>query len=124
MTLFESLTGAKVKDCIINEKITFVVEKGNMGLAIGKQGKNLKRVESTIKKPIRAIEFDEDIRQFIKNYCYPLKDLEVEQNDKNINIIGKDTKTKALLIGRDRVNLKKMLNIVSRYFEVRDITVA
>ena len=95
-----------------------------MGLAIGKQGKNLKRVENAIKKPIRVIEFDEDVKQFIKNYAYPLRDLEIEQIDKKINIKGKDTKTKAMLIGRDRVNLKKMINTVSRYFKVEDITVA
>jgi N utilization substance protein A len=123
ITLFESLTGAKVKDCIVDDKITFIIEKGNMGLAIGKHGKNLKRVENAIKKTIRAIEFDEDVRQFIKNYAYPLRELEIVENDNIIQIKGKDTKTKALLIGRDKANLKKMINIVNRYFSIQDITV-
>ena len=38
MTLFESMTGAKVKDCISDEKLTFIIEEGDMGKAIGRNG--------------------------------------------------------------------------------------
>ena len=37
LTLFESITGASIKDCIVqDDKIIFVVKKGDMGIAIGK----------------------------------------------------------------------------------------
>ncbi len=123
ISLFETLTGAKVKDCFIDEKVTFIVEKGNMGLAIGRKGSNMHRVEDTIKKPIRIIEFDDDVCQFIKNYAYPMRDLEVEQEGKNITIRGKDTKTRAILIGRDKSNLKKMISVTQRFFDVENIAV-
>ncbi len=123
ITLFESLTGAKVKDCVIDSNILFIIEKGDMGLAIGKHGKNINLVENTLKKQIRIVEYDEDVGQFIKNYSYPLRDLEVEKQDKLIKIKGKDTKTRAMLIGRDKVNLKKMMTIVNRFFDVDDISV-
>src|SRR5881398_3081760 len=54
MALFESITGATTQDCIIDEKlerIIFVAKQGNMGLAIGKGGKNinmLRRMTSPI----------------------------------------------------------------------------
>ena len=52
IALFENMTGAMVKDCIIdddNNKVTFVVKQGDMGLAIGKRG-------STVSKVQRAVE--------------------------------------------------------------------
>lgn len=123
ISLFESLTGAKVKDCIADDKLIFIIEKGNMGLAIGRNGSNLKRVENVLKKPLRIIEFDEDVDQFIRNYSYPLKMIEVEKEGNSVIIKGKDTKTRAFLIGRDRANLKKMISIVKRYFDIEDIRV-
>jgi N utilization substance protein A len=122
--LFESLTGAKLKDCIVVEdRVTFVVEKGNMGLAIGRHASNIRRIEGVLKKQIKIIEFDEDVRQFIRNYAYPLNMFEVTQNEKKVVIKGRDTKTKAMLIGRDRTNLKKMNEDVKRYFDIEEITV-
>ena len=46
VSLFESLTGARVKDCIeLENGLLFVVEAGEMGKAIGRNGVNIKRVE-------------------------------------------------------------------------------
>ncbi len=48
MALFESTTGATTQDCVIDEKlgrIIFVAKPGDMGLAIGKGGKNINQLE-------------------------------------------------------------------------------
>lgn len=105
------------------DPLTFIVEKGQMGLAIGKSGQTLKRVEQTLKKTIRLIEFDEDIAQFIRNAIYPLHKLTIIQNDRSILIKGDDTKTKALLIGRERSSLKKLNELVNRHFQIDEIVV-
>jgi len=44
IALFQSITGATVKDCIVDSdlnRIIFVVKEGNIGMAIGKRGKNI-----------------------------------------------------------------------------------
>ena len=49
IALFESMTGAMVRDCIIDEehsKITFVVKNGEMGLAIGKGGSTVTKFKN------------------------------------------------------------------------------
>ena len=123
ISLFESLTGARVKDCIVDDNLLFIIKNGDMGLAIGRNGSSLKRVEDTLKKPIKIIEFDEDIVKFIRNYVFPLRKLEIEKEEKTVKIKGQDMKTKGLLIGRDRSNLKRMTVIVKRFFDVDNITV-
>jgi len=50
ISLFESITGAKVKDCVMDEKLTFIVHPNEAGRAIGKNGINIKRVANVLKK--------------------------------------------------------------------------
>jgi len=124
ITLFESLTGAKVKDCIVNEKIVFIIQENEMGKAIGKQGSNIKRVENSIKKKIKLAEFNNDISQFIQNLIFPLKAKEIKEEEGIVTIYGHDTKTRGLLVGRDRHNINAVTEIVKRYFGITEIKVA
>ena len=58
ITLFENLTGARIKDCVSEKNtIGFLVENGHMGLAIGKNGSNVSRVMKVIGKNIIVIYF-------------------------------------------------------------------
>ena len=59
IALFESMTGAMVKDCIIDDelsKVTFVVKNGDMGLAIGKGGSTVTKVKRAVDKGVEIIE--------------------------------------------------------------------
>jgi len=123
ITLFESSTGANVKDCIANDKIVFIIEEGEMGKAIGKNGTNIKRVENMLKKKIRLVEFSSDTVQFVKNLIYPVEALEIRQENDMVIIHGRDTSSKAMLIGRERQNINHLAGIVKRYFDVRGIKV-
>lgn len=123
ITLFETMTGAKVKDCIANEKIVFIIEEGEMGKAIGKNGMNIKRAENMLKKKIKLIEFTNDVLQFVKNIIYPIELLNIEQDDGIITMHGKDTNARAMLIGRERQNINHLSGIVKRYFDVKEIKV-
>lgn len=124
ISLFAKITRISARDCIIDDKsITFIVTHGNGSRAIGKQGVNAKRLENIFKKRIKIVELNDDLKSFIGNLCYPLKDFEIEGEDGNITIIGKDTKTKALLIGRNSQNLQKLENTAKRYFKFNQIKV-
>ena len=124
ISLFESLTGAKVKDCIVNDNILFVVHENEMGMAIGKAGSNIKRVENVFKKKIRLVEFSNNVLQFVENLIYPLKAKEMKEEDGIVTIYGNDIKTKGMLIGRDRHNITSTSKIVKRHFKIEEIKVA
>lgn len=123
ISLFESITRAKLKDCIANERIIFIAHENEIGKAIGKNGSNIRKIENILKKKIKVVEFNSDVLQFIRNMTYPLQIKDIKNGEGVITITGPDTKTKALLIGRDSKNLKNLKNIVKRYFPIKDIKV-
>ena len=123
MSLFESITKAKLKDCIANDKLTFIVQEGNAAKAIGKKGVNVRMLENVIKKKIRIIEFNNNVVDFIKNLTYPIDIKDIKQENGIVTITAEDTESRGILIGRDRHNLDMMKSIVKRYFNVADIKV-
>lgn len=123
ISLFESVTRAKLKDCIVDNRVIFITNENEIGKAIGKNGNNIRKIENILKKKIKVVEFSNDVQQFIRNMIYPLQAKEIRDDDGNITITGPDTKTKALLIGRESQNLKNLKNAVKRYFPVKDIKV-
>ena len=123
ITLFESMTGAKVKDCIANEKLIFVMEENEMGKAIGKNGINIKRIENKLRKKVKLVEFSNNVLQFVKNMIYPIEIFDVKQENNALIIRAKDMHTRAMLIGRERQNINHLNDIVRRYFDVNEMKV-
>ncbi len=123
ITLFETITQAQVKDCVVNEIILFIVQENEIGKAIGKNGVNIRKMESILKKRIKIVEFNGDKLRFIQNFLYPLRLKEIKEEEGIIKLYGPDTKTKGMIIGRDSSNLNHLKDIVRRYFKVEDIKV-
>ena len=135
ITLFESMTGAKVKDCISNadmrgsrrdslaNSLIFIMEENEMGKAIGRNGVNIKRIENKLRKKIKLVEFSNDVLQFVKNMIYPIEIFDVKQENNDLIIHAKDTHTRAMLIGRERQNINHLNDIVRRYFDVKEMKV-
>lgn len=123
MTLFESMTGAKVKDCIDNDRLIFVIEESDMGKAIGKKGANIRKIENVLKRKVKLVEFSTDIVQFVRNVTYPAEIAEIREDENVLVIQGKDSNSKAMLIGRERQNIKNLNDIVKRYFSIKEVKV-
>ena len=123
MMLFESISGAKIKDCISNDRILFIVGENDMGRAIGKNGANIKKFENKLKKKVKLAEFSSDVAQFVRNLAYPAEIADVKNEDGIVTIHGKDSNSKAMLIGRGRQNINNLAGIVKRYFDISGIKV-
>jgi transcription termination/antitermination protein NusA len=111
IALFESLTGARAKDCFEdseNNRLIFVVKSGDMGLAIGKGGDHINRVKKAIGKHVEIIEHSEDPVEFVKNAFHPVSIKNVNlmvKDDKRIAYVEVLTKEKGLAIGREGKNV-------------------
>jgi transcription termination/antitermination protein NusA len=123
--MFEKKTGAQVKDCFYdkNEKLTFVVEAGEMGKALGKGKTHLFGLQDALGKKIRLVEFTEDRLQFIKNMIAPLQIKDIEDQGEVVILHGVDMKTNGLLIGKQARNLRNLEWMVNKFHAVKEIKV-
>src|SRR3989338_10464861 len=90
INLFENITGAKVKDCINDEELTFIIEEGNIKRALGRDNANIKRLESLLKKNIKLIAYSKDVLKFVANLIYPIKPDNIDIKDGVIYITIND----------------------------------
>lgn len=128
LVLFERISKAKVRDCFVDENklLIFIVEQHELAKAIGKAGSNAKMLEQIFKRRIRIIEYDPDIKQFIKNIVYPTSVAEIKQQeeDNTVYIITpQDPRSRGLLIGRAAQSLRYNESIVQRYFPIKELKV-
>jgi N utilization substance protein A len=126
LTLFESITGASVKDCVVqDDKVVFVVKKGDMGTAIGKGGINIERTRELIGKKIEVVEYSDDPIEFIVNIFKPIN-ISVklqEKDDKKYAIISVNPQLKGLVIGKGGKNINKAKELAKRHHDIESIIV-
>ncbi|MHC1600217.1 MAG: NusA-like transcription termination signal-binding factor [Candidatus Methanospirareceae archaeon] len=127
--IFESSTGAGVKDCIVDNKankVIMVVKKGDMGLAIGKGGSNINKVKKLLRKDIEVVEHSSDLKEFIENLLRPayVKGVELlNKNDKLCAYVEVLTKHKGIAIGRDGERIKKVNLLVKRNLGIDSVII-
>ena len=122
------MTGAMVKDCILdddNAKVTFVVKNGDMGLAIGKGGSTVTKVKKAVGRGVEIIEHNDDPAQFIKNILSPaeLKSIKIveKNNDETIAIVNTDSSNKRIAIGKNGTNIERAKLLAKRQHEINNI---
>ena len=128
IALFESMTGAMVKDCIIdndNDKVTFVVKKGDMGLAIGKGGNSVSKVKKALDKGVEIVELSDDSSEFIKNLLSPAKLQSVKITQKKtgekVALVTADNTNKRIAIGKGGINIERAKFFVKRQHNIDNI---
>ncbi|MFH0837110.1 MAG: NusA-like transcription termination signal-binding factor [Candidatus Aenigmatarchaeota archaeon] len=120
ISLFQELTGAHAIDMIINEEIYFVVAENEYGLAIGKDGRNIRKAEYVFKKPIRIIEYSPDLETFIKNMIPHVKEIIKQEGKIEVRIAPSD---RSKVIGKAGYRIKIMEEFVKRFFDATSFKV-
>ena len=121
LNAFGTLTGVSALDCFeLRDEVVYLVEPGKIGIAVGKGGSNIKKVENLLKKSIRLVEYSSDPVTFIRNVIYPAKAKNVyistkSSGEKVINIQADARLKKALM--RDGKKIYRLLSmLVERHF--------
>lgn len=130
IALFESVTSATVKDCIIDDtlnRIIFIIKEGDVGVAIGKRGKNIRLLEKMTGKKHEIIEHSESPAQFIKNALKPARVKEIritERPDgKTIAVVSVNQRDKGVAIGKNGRNAERIRFLAKRYFQIQNVSI-
>lgn len=125
MSLFQKVTKTTARDCIEDEKkdrVIFVVGTGQMGLAIGRGGVNIKSLQSMIKRNIELVEFHDKPEVFLKNVLNSkmVTDVKVTQRPDGSKqaTVTVDPGKKGLVVGREGRNAEKARLLAKRYFDI------
>ncbi len=112
MLLFENMVKVQPRDCIIDpQSIYFLVEEGKAGIAIGKDGSSIKKLQERAQKRIRVFEYSENVEKFVKNMVPKAKKVEIAGKRA---IVTLDESDKAAVIGKNGSNIKKLRRFLER----------
>ncbi|MDI9632917.1 MAG: NusA-like transcription termination signal-binding factor [Methanolinea sp.] len=114
------LTKATAIDCVIDEKygrVIYVIKPGDMGLAIGKKGENIRRLQKVLGKKVEMVEYSDDLFQFIAHMFKPATVTATRQSavPGTIDIVVKQKADLGLAIGKGGITIEKA-RILSRRF--------
>ncbi|HET6590765.1 MAG TPA: NusA-like transcription termination signal-binding factor [Candidatus Nitrosocosmicus sp.] len=130
LSLFQSVTSADARDCILDDKlqrVIFVVNRGQMGMAIGKGGSNIKQLQTVINKRIELVEHSDQPAEFVKNIFNSDMIIEVKINDRMDGnkqaLVVVDAKKKGLVVGKDGRNVEKARLLAKRYYNITNVLV-
>ncbi len=120
ISLFEKITHTHAKRLFTDKlgQLVFIVDEGQAGKAIGKGGMHIRKLQQMFKKRIKVIEFNPDPKEFVKNCIAPLEVDSITLEENKLTLKSKDIKTKSMLIGRERQNLKELNMVVQKFFKI------
>ena len=125
------LTKATALDCIIDERferIIYIIQKGDMGLAIGKKGENIRRMQNVLGKRIEMVEYAEEQNAFIANIFRPVEISTVEMDPLTGTLIVSLQKKSDLgtAIGKKGANIEKARLLMRKFWnaELGDLRIS
>lgn len=115
ISMFESLTGASVRDCVLTDNaVVFLVAQGDLGRAIGKKGSNITRVRQAFNRQVLVFEDKDDLEQFIRELLAPIPvtHINIHENSEGRTVyVTVDDKDRGSAIGKsgERIKIHRLL---------------
>ena len=130
ISLFQSITSATARDCIVDDKmdrVIFIVNKGQMGLAIGKGGATIRQLQNVVAKKVELVEYSDVPSEFIRNILNSEMINEVKINERVDGtmqaIVSVDAKKKGVVVGKEGRNAEKARLLAKRYFQISNVLI-
>jgi transcription termination/antitermination protein NusA len=114
------LTKSTALDCVIDERfdrVIYVIKKGDMGLAIGKKGENIRRMQNVLGKRIEMVEYSEDFPELVTNIFKPAEIVKIEKDTESgqIQVFVKKRSDLGIAIGKGGCTIEKARILARRF---------
>jgi N utilization substance protein A len=130
MSLFQSITSVTARDCVVDDKmdrVIFIVNKGQMGLAIGKGGATIRQLQNVVAKKVELVEYSDDASDFIRNILNPqmVNEVKITQRTDGSKqaVVLVDAKLKGVVVGKEGRNAEKARLLAKRYFQISNVLI-
>lgn len=124
MNFFEKCIGLRTRHCFsYNGIIFFVVNPGFVTRAIGRDGINIKELAMRLRRKVRIVAAPSGLRdaeKFVASLVYPIqfKKFSIEGEEA---CLSASQQSKAMIIGRNKVKLAELENILKEYFNIKKL---
>ncbi len=120
------LTKSTALDCVIDDRfdrVIYVIQQGDMGLAIGKKGENIRRLQTVLGKRIEMVEYAEAPDEFVINIFKPAEVAGIERTPENgpVNVLVKKKSDLGIAIGKGGCNIEKARVLCRRFNELWEV---
>jgi transcription termination/antitermination protein NusA len=130
MSLFQSVTSVTARDCVVDDKmerVIFIVNRGQMGLAIGKGGATIRQLQNVVTKKVELVEYSDDASDFVRNILNPqmVNDVKITHRTDGSKqaVVLVDAKRKGVVVGKEGRNAEKARLLAKRYFQISNVLI-
>ncbi|MBD3387694.1 MAG: NusA-like transcription termination signal-binding factor [Candidatus Altiarchaeales archaeon] len=125
ISMFESTTGAKVNDFLMDSNLLcFLVKQGDMGLAIGKNGSKVEKLRRSLGRNILVLEHSDDPEKFIENMFHPVEVHGLEVGDTPDGLMATvqiSIEDRSRAIGREGSRIRMVKALAKRHHNIGNI---
>lgn len=126
MNVFEQITGVKAKTCFFySNTVIFTVPRILVNRAVGKNAANIRKLMMRLNRKVKIVATPNsraDLEYFINSVVYPYNVQSLSFED-NILVIHANPKIKALLIGKGKLKLHELAEVINRFFGIKEVVI-
>jgi len=131
MALLNELTGATVRDCIVDEennRVIFLVNPEDVGKAIGPKGFFVQRLKRILNKNIEIVGYSDNLDEQVKYALAPARikeaKLTTRPDGSKVLYVAVDPADKGIAIGKNGKNVQRARLILKRHFDIDSVVIA
>lgn len=128
-TTFADETDVLPRDCVVDDefdRVAFVVPPGEMGQAIGPDGRRVRRLEERVGRDVELVEDAATAETFVANALAPaaVHNVTVSEDDTTVAYAEVDSADRGVAIGTDGRNIELARWLAERHFGVDDVVLS